>query len=697
MRLTKSAYGWDPDAKFLVPQEALEHFRAATARGAELEAAWDTRAARLRERDPQKAALLELLARGELPAGWDAQLPRFDASAKPIATRKASGEVIQWAARAVPTLLGGSADLASSTLTDIEDAAAVRAGDYSGRNINFGVREHAMGAIVNGLVLHGFRALGATFLTFSDYMRGAVRLSALMKLPSIWVYTHDSIGLGEDGPTHQPIEQLAALRAIPRLRVLRPADANETALAWRFALRHQDGPSAFALSRQNLPIIDPARSPTTRSNAAPTCCADAGGAGGERRSSSRPARRSRSRSTPRRRSRARGSRRASSRCRAWTTSPRASRPTATRCCRRRSACASPSRPRARSAGTAGSGRGALRRDAHVRRVWPGRAGLRAFQDHRPPRRRARSRAARRARGLNAMATQSHTVNANLAALAAAGTAPWLDQIRRELIESGELARLRDEYSLRGVTSNPAIFEQAILGSDDYDEELRELAGEDLDDMALFERIAIADVRDAADVLRPVHDEHGDGFVSFEVAPTLAHDTGLTIEKARSYWQRLDRPNVMIKIPGTDAGVPAIEQAIYEGINVNVTLLFGIEQYGTVAEAYIRGLERRHAEGLPLAVIRSRASSSRASTPRSTSVWSPSDAASSPARRRSPTRAPPTRASARSSRASASPRCAPPARSCSAPCGPPPASRTRPTATRSTSSSLSLPTPSTRCR
>jgi transaldolase/glucose-6-phosphate isomerase len=198
-----------------------------------------------------------------------------------------------------------------------------------------------------------------------------------------------------------------------------------------------------------------------------------------------------------------------------------------------------------------------------------------------------------------MASAPHTINARLAALVAAGTSPWLDQIRRGLISSGELARLRDEYSLRGVTSNPAIFEQAILGSSDYDDELRELAREGLDAKALYERLAVADLQDAADVLRPVFDEHGDGFVSLEVMPDVANDTERTLAQARDYWTRLDRPNGFIKIPGTSAGVPAIEQAIYEGINVNVTLLFGVERYAAVAEAYIRGLERRQAEALSL--------------------------------------------------------------------------------------------------
>jgi transaldolase/glucose-6-phosphate isomerase len=190
------------------------------------------------------------------------------------------------------------------------------------------------------------------------------------------------------------------------------------------------------------------------------------------------------------------------------------------------------------------------------------------------------------------------VNERLAQLTQAGTAVWLDQIRRSLIEDGELERLRDEYSLRGVTSNPAIFEKAILGSPDYDDDLREMAEEGLTRQEIYERIAIQDVQMAADVLRPVYDELDgrDGFVSLEVMPDLAHDTDATLAQAREYWSRVDRPNVMIKIPGTAEGVPAIEQAIYEGINVNVTLLFSVEAYAQVAEAYIRGLERRQEEG-----------------------------------------------------------------------------------------------------
>ncbi len=261
VRLTKEFYGWDPDKHFYVPDEALAHFRECCQRGREFQAEWDTRFKAYSEEFPEQAKLLRQIHASELPEGWDADVPKFDPADKPIATRKASEAAIQWAAAKVPSLIGGSADLATSTNTDIADGGDVEKGTYGGRNLRFGVREHGMGAIVNGLGLRGFRAFGATFLTFSDYMKGAVRLSALMKLPVVWVWTHDSIGLGEDGPTHQPIEQLAGLRAMPRLNMIRPADANETALGWRFALRNSEAPTGFALSRQNLPILDPAAVP----------------------------------------------------------------------------------------------------------------------------------------------------------------------------------------------------------------------------------------------------------------------------------------------------------------------------------------------------------------------------------------------------------------------------------------------------
>jgi transketolase len=265
VRLTKEFYGWDPDKHFYVPDEALEHWRSAAAERGKEEANWNNRFDAYKVAKPELAAELQriVLLEGP-PKGWDSDVPTFDPNNEKeasLATRAASGKAIQWVAANVPELVGGSADLASSNNTDIADGGDVVPGDFSGRNIHFGVREHAMGAIVNGLVLHGFRGYGGTFLTFSDYMRGAVRLSALMKLPSVWVWTHDSIGLGSDGPTHQPIEQIPALRAMPNLSVIRPADANETVLAWKHAANSMDHPCALILSRQNLPTLAPSSVP----------------------------------------------------------------------------------------------------------------------------------------------------------------------------------------------------------------------------------------------------------------------------------------------------------------------------------------------------------------------------------------------------------------------------------------------------
>jgi len=261
VRLTKEAYGWDPDKHFYVPDEALSHCRRSIERGDELVAEWKQLMDRYAEAHPELAEDFERLVRRELPQGWDAEVPRFHASGTMTATRKSSQTVLQWAAARVPELVGGSADLAPSTLTHIEDGGDVEAGAYEGRNLHFGIREHAMGAIVNGLTLHYLRGYGATFLIFNDYMRGSVRLAALMGCPSIFVYTHDSIGLGEDGPTHQPIEQLAGLRAVPGLSVVRPAGANETALAWRYAIATADRPTALVLSRQGVPTWNPAAIP----------------------------------------------------------------------------------------------------------------------------------------------------------------------------------------------------------------------------------------------------------------------------------------------------------------------------------------------------------------------------------------------------------------------------------------------------
>jgi transketolase len=261
VKLTKEAYGWPVEPPFHVPEEALAHFRECVERGAAAHSEWDARFEAYTAANPLLAEELSRLFRRELPAGWDSDVPRFHATGTMTATRKSSHEVLQWAAAQVPELVGGSADLTPSTLTNIEDAASVEPGSYDGRNLHFGIREHAMGAIVNGLTLNYFRGYGSTFLIFSDYMRGSLRLAALMNLPSIFVYTHDSIGLGEDGPTHQPIEQLAALRAVPGMRVVRPAGANEVALAWEYAVAATDHPTLIVCSRQGVPTWNPAGVP----------------------------------------------------------------------------------------------------------------------------------------------------------------------------------------------------------------------------------------------------------------------------------------------------------------------------------------------------------------------------------------------------------------------------------------------------
>jgi len=259
---TKVALGLDPEKSFQIGDDVLAHARAVQQRGAAAAAAWDAEFSKWESANPDRAALLKRLRNHELPAGWEKSLPVFDAG-KDVATRAASGKVINAIASVLPEFWGGSADLAESNNTTIEHggsflpaSSAMKDVNPYGRIIHFGIREHAMGAILNGIALHGLtKSFGGTFLVFSDYMRGAVRLAALMDIPSTFVWTHDSIGVGEDGPTHQPVEHVASLRLIPNFAVIRPADANETSIAWREVITRQK-PAGFALSRQNLPVFD---------------------------------------------------------------------------------------------------------------------------------------------------------------------------------------------------------------------------------------------------------------------------------------------------------------------------------------------------------------------------------------------------------------------------------------------------------
>jgi len=255
-RATREKLGWPLEEWFRVPEEATAHARERADLGRALHQSWNTALQRYRDAYPEAAAELERVMRGELPDGWADALPSFTPDDGPVATRNAGGDVLNALAGRLPELLGGSADLAPSTKTLIEDGGDFAAADRTGRNLRFGVREHAMMAAVNGMALHGgVIPYGSTFLIFSDYARPAIRLGALMGVKALYVFTHDSIGLGEDGPTHQPVSQLLALRGIPGLVTVRPADANETVAAWRFALGH-DGPVAMALSRQKLPVLD---------------------------------------------------------------------------------------------------------------------------------------------------------------------------------------------------------------------------------------------------------------------------------------------------------------------------------------------------------------------------------------------------------------------------------------------------------
>ena len=259
VRLTKAAYGWPEDETFLVPEEVSVHFRDGIGtRGQKLYADWNAKYAAYKAQYPELAAELERMERRELPDGWDADLPSFPADAKGMATRASSGKVLNQAAKHIPWLLGGSADLAPSNNSRLtfDDVADYEAGQYGGRNFHFGIREHIMGAVCNGMSLCGLRPYGATFFVFSDYMRPSIRMAALMGLPVFYIFTHDSIGVGEDGPTHQPVEHLAALRGIPNLLVIRPADANEVVEAYRVMVPLKNQPVALVLTRQNLPTLD---------------------------------------------------------------------------------------------------------------------------------------------------------------------------------------------------------------------------------------------------------------------------------------------------------------------------------------------------------------------------------------------------------------------------------------------------------
>jgi len=259
VKATKRFYGWPEDAQFLIPAAAGTHLREAVARGKKLEADWNARYEMWAKKNPVLAAQWDGIVTGKLPEGWDKDVPTFPADAKGLATRESGNKVMNSIAKHVPWLVRGSADLESSNKTKIDSQTTFEAGSYGGRILRFGVREMGMGGILNGIAASGLRAFGGTFLVFSDYMRGAVRLACIMELPVTYVWTHDSIAVGEDGPTHEPVEHVMSLRLIPHMRVIRPADANETAVAWKLAIESIHHPTALALTRQAVPTFDRSR------------------------------------------------------------------------------------------------------------------------------------------------------------------------------------------------------------------------------------------------------------------------------------------------------------------------------------------------------------------------------------------------------------------------------------------------------
>lgn len=255
IKATKKFYGWDPEKKFFVPDEVNEYANEITDRGKKQNAEWDETFLKYQNEYPELAAQLKLIQKREMPEGWDCCIPTFKYGDN-LSGRKANGKVLNAIAEKIPFMIGGSADLSPSTLTTITGTENFEKESYNGRNLHFGIREHAMGAIVNGVSLSGLKSFASTFLVFSDYARSSIRLSALMNQPVIYIFTHDSIGVGEDGPTHQPIEHIASLRAIPNLEVIRPADANEVAVLWKHIMELKDRPTALILSRQDLPVFD---------------------------------------------------------------------------------------------------------------------------------------------------------------------------------------------------------------------------------------------------------------------------------------------------------------------------------------------------------------------------------------------------------------------------------------------------------
>jgi len=604
---TKEHLGWPTDVEFYIPDDVLTHFRSAIEAGTTAEVEWHDRFRAYTAQYPTEATQLQRFLTGELPENWTDSLPLFAADAKGMATRAASGKTLNAIAEILPNLIGGSADLAPSNNTYLSDYPVFANDTFAGRNFHFGVREFGMTAALNGMALHGgVIPYGGTFFVFSDYSRPALRLAALSHIPAIYVFTHDSIGLGEDGPTHQPIEHLIALRAIPNLTVIRPADANETTQAWKVAIEKKDGPTALVLTRQNLPVYDRTVMGDASGTAKggylllevenPVLILIASGSEVEimvqaQANLAEQGIAANVVSLP-----------------SWELFAQQSQAYRDQVL--------PPAILARVAIEAGSPLGWAQ--------WVGpygeTIGLEQFGASAPYKtlynefgltvdnvittslaviektKRISLPSHQPSPNNKLVFSQDSTkINPALQKLSNLGQSLWYDNIERALLEAGELERLVAEDCVVGVTSNPSIFEKAINNSTAYDAQIWEIleTTPNISIKALYETLVITDIQRAADILRPIynHTAGDDGYVSLEVSPTLAHDTAGTIAEAERLYQALNRPNVMIKIPATQAGLPAITEVIGKGINVNVTLIFSLQTYIDVATAYIAGLEK----------------------------------------------------------------------------------------------------------
>ena len=598
---TRAALGWTHDA-FEIPEVVRADWDARAA-GAARRGQWEQRFAAYAQAHPELAADLQRRLNDELPAGFaasaQAAIAMVDQQAASIASRKASQNAIASLAPALPELLGGSADLTGSNLTNWPGCVTVtpqglREGK-GGNYLHHGVREFGMAAVINGVALHGgFRPFGGTFLMFSEYARNALRMAALMKLNPIHVFTHDSIGLGEDGPTHQPVEQTATLRLMPNMDVWRPGDAVEAQVAWTVALQSRDHPTSLILSRQNLPhqpreaaqidaiarggyvlreaeggvplaVIVATGSELMLATAAQ---AELAAQGVAVRVVSLPS---------------------------WFQFQRQDAAW-------RSAVLPAGVPRvAVEAGVTGWWREVVGLEGAV-------VGIDTFGESGP------APALYAHFGITTAAVVATTrrvlgLHSPVAAAARHGQQLWLDKLSRSLVASGELQRWIDEHGVSGVTSNPAIFAQAFATDPAYAEPLAALRATEPDRERRFERLALADVQSACDQLRQTWDRSGGdaGYVSFEVSPSLSRDGVGTLVAARRLWAQIQRPNAMIKIPATRECMDAITQAMAEGININVTLIFSRAQAQQVFDACAAGLAQRVAQGLPVARVRAVAS------------------------------------------------------------------------------------------